>query len=99
LPPLLPCDSNFLWMREGISLPVWVSICSRSEYSNEEDEMTAEQRKRTRPIPIRFSNGERRLLGEAAEAEHDYLSSYIRRIVLTEIERRTGRRANDDDQN
>lgn len=50
--------------------------------------MTTHDEKRSRPIPIRFSDSERQLLGDAAAAEHDYLSSYIRRIVLTETERR-----------
>lgn len=52
--------------------------------------MATRDEKRSRPIPIRFSDSERKLLGEAAEAEHDYLSSYVRRIVLTETERRLG---------
>jgi hypothetical protein len=49
---------------------------------------TAQKReRRTEAIPIRFSPKERQTVERIAEQEHDYASSFCRRIILNQIER------------
>ena len=41
---------------------------------------------RTEQIPIRFSRKERAAVEQQAAIEHDYPSSYLRRVILSKIE-------------
>lgn len=43
------------------------------------------QERRTEQIPIRFSEGERDAVRRVAEQEHDYPSSYLRKLCLKHI--------------
>ena len=43
--------------------------------------------KREVPIPIRFSKEECQALKEAAKANHDYVSAYVRRAAMQAAER------------
>jgi hypothetical protein len=44
--------------------------------------------RRTEQIPIRFSAGERDAVLRVAKQEHDYPSSYLRKLCLKYIEQR-----------
>ena len=44
--------------------------------------------RRTEQIPIRFSAAERETVCRVAEQEHDYPSSYLRKLCLKYIEQR-----------
>ena len=43
---------------------------------------------RSVPLPVRFSETECEMLKRAADLEHEYVSSYIRRVSMIETERR-----------